>query len=528
MPDAATPTPPAAAALATRRRRRRPALPRRRPRPAAPSGTRRGDAGTAARTSSGPASRPAAPGSPSTRSTAPTSTDDVPVTMADGTVLRADVIYPTDPATGQPAAGPVPGGARPRRRTARDRAARSAAGSAEQPGGGSPTGGANDYLVQRGFIDVVADVRGTGDSGGSWGLFDPVQTSDGVTLVNWAAKLPHRNGKVGTYGAVSYLGINQMLLAGAIGQAQPAQGDLPGGRRPTTSTATPSFMGGLLDTRVRRGLPRADRGGQHRQPGHRRRAATRHRRCRRRRRPVEAAARRRYSPSYHAGFTAETLAGGADRLRRRLLEGPRARRPCSTRSSPTASPPTWSAASSTSSSAASRSNYAGLQNAWAGRPTTAPMTRRPEDDRPLPAASTARGSTSTAPRSTSTSLELAWFDQLAQGRADRHRPDADPAALLRPRARGALDRDGDLSRSPAATPDPATTCGARHAVGRAAPRPRRRARHRWPGPRAGNPCGRPVGPVVDGRAVDPVARHAGLTAPCAERRPARRRRPGPH
>ena len=37
-----------------------------------------------------------------------TSTDDIPVTMRDGTVLRVNVIYPTDPKTGKVAAGRFP------------------------------------------------------------------------------------------------------------------------------------------------------------------------------------------------------------------------------------------------------------------------------------------------------------------------------------------------------------------------------------------------------------------------------------
>ena len=86
--------------------------------------------------------------------------------------------------------------------------------------------GRTNYLVQRGYIEVVADVRGTGDSQGSWGVFDPVQTTDGITLVNWAASLPHADGKVGTYGP-SYLGINQLLLAGAIGKNSPLKAIFP-------------------------------------------------------------------------------------------------------------------------------------------------------------------------------------------------------------------------------------------------------------------------------------------------------------
>src|SRR5439155_9746802 len=161
------------------------------------------------------------------------------------TVLRANVIYPTDPATGQPAAGPFPV-ILTQTPYGKGQGGTTAPGSAEQPGGGSPTGGADDYLVERGFIDVVADVRGTGNSQGSWGVFDPVQTSDSITLVNWAAKLPHSNGKVGTYGP-SYLGINQMLLAGHIGKGSPLKAIFPVVSATDIYRDT-SFMGGLIDT----------------------------------------------------------------------------------------------------------------------------------------------------------------------------------------------------------------------------------------------------------------------------------------
>jgi uncharacterized protein len=91
-----------------------------------------------------------------------TSTDDVPVTMSDGTVLRANVIYPTDPLTGKIANGPFPV-ILSQTPYGKGKGGSSAAGSAQNPGGESATGGPVNYLVQRGYIDVVADVRGTGD-----------------------------------------------------------------------------------------------------------------------------------------------------------------------------------------------------------------------------------------------------------------------------------------------------------------------------------------------------------------------------
>jgi putative CocE/NonD family hydrolase len=172
------------------------------------------------------------------------SENDVPVTMSDGTVLRANVIYPTDPKTGKEAAGPFPV-LLTQTPYGKGQGGSSAAGSAASPGGESATGGSDDYLVERGYIDVVADVRGTGDSEGSWGLFDPQQTTDGVTLVKWAARLPHSDGKVGTYGP-SYLGINQVLLAGSIGKNSPLKAIFPvvAGNDIYRDT---SFMGGILD-----------------------------------------------------------------------------------------------------------------------------------------------------------------------------------------------------------------------------------------------------------------------------------------
>jgi putative CocE/NonD family hydrolase len=190
----------------------------------------------------------AAPGStwkPETAFYGTSSQNDVPVTMADGKVLRANIISPTDPKTGQPAKGPFPV-LLTQTPYGKGQGSNSAPGSASSPGGASATGGADDYLVERGYIEVVADVRGTGDSQGSWGLFDPVQTTDGITLVKWAAKLPHASGKVGTYGP-SYLGINQMLLAGSIGKNSPLKAIFPVVSANDIYRDT-SFMGGILDS----------------------------------------------------------------------------------------------------------------------------------------------------------------------------------------------------------------------------------------------------------------------------------------
>jgi len=165
-------------------------------------------------------------------------TANVPVTMADGTVLRADVYFPTDRGTPAPAPGPFPVLLV---QTPYGKSLSGGAQAAERSGGLST--GLSSYLVQRGYIDVVADVRGTGASGGSWGLFDPVQQQDGATLVRWAAALPRSDGRVGTYGP-SYLGIDQLLTANALGPGSPLRAMFPivAGNDLYRDTA---FMGGI-------------------------------------------------------------------------------------------------------------------------------------------------------------------------------------------------------------------------------------------------------------------------------------------
>ena len=185
----------------------------------------------------------AAPGShwtPEKATYGTASTNDIPVTGAGGTTIRVNEIYPTT-ASGQPAKGhfPVLLTMTP---YGKGQGGSSTAGSTSTT---SPTGGADNYLVQRGYIEVVEDVRGTGDSNGSWGLFDPIQQRDAIKVLHWAAHLPNSNGKVGTYGP-SYLGIDQLLLAGAVGKHSPLKATFPMVPANDIYRDT-SFMGGLLD-----------------------------------------------------------------------------------------------------------------------------------------------------------------------------------------------------------------------------------------------------------------------------------------
>jgi putative CocE/NonD family hydrolase len=159
---------------------------------------------------------------------------EVPVTMADGTVLRATIATPVDKATGEPAAGPFP-------------VLLTQTPYGNQLAGqlGSGAIGVDPYFVERGYIDVSVDVRGTGNSQGTFDLMAPQQIQDGVALVHWAAGLPHANGTVGLHGA-SYLGINQLLTAGTIGKNSPLKAIFPLVAASDVYRDT-AFMGGIPD-----------------------------------------------------------------------------------------------------------------------------------------------------------------------------------------------------------------------------------------------------------------------------------------
>jgi putative CocE/NonD family hydrolase len=67
------------------------------------------------------------------------------------------------------------------------------------------------WYASHGFLVVVQDVRGCGDSEGDFGGFVQ-EGSDGATAVRWARRLEGSNGRVGCYG-FSYQGLSQLLIA---------------------------------------------------------------------------------------------------------------------------------------------------------------------------------------------------------------------------------------------------------------------------------------------------------------------------
>ena len=120
-----------------------------------------------------------------------TKQSDVPATMRDGTILRADVYRPSQ--------SPVP--------VILMRTQYSKSGAQTEPSRyESP-----DWFASHCYLVVVQDVRGTGSSSG---IFDEYthDSDDGYDSVEWAADLTGSDGKVGMYGS-SYVGATQWLAA---------------------------------------------------------------------------------------------------------------------------------------------------------------------------------------------------------------------------------------------------------------------------------------------------------------------------
>ena len=61
-------------------------------------------------------------------------------------------------------------------------------------------GGLANYFPQRGYAVLMMDVRGTGRSGGCLDLMGPRDQSDAKRVIEWAAKQPWSNGRVGAIG----------------------------------------------------------------------------------------------------------------------------------------------------------------------------------------------------------------------------------------------------------------------------------------------------------------------------------------
>jgi predicted acyl esterase len=101
--------------------------------------------------------------------------NDVEVPMRDGVSLMVDVFRPSEPGR-----YPVLIAASPYPRQIQNL--------------GAPAGfleaGASDFFAPRGYVHVIANLRGTGGSGGTYTYYDGQERRDLYDLVEWAAQQP--------------------------------------------------------------------------------------------------------------------------------------------------------------------------------------------------------------------------------------------------------------------------------------------------------------------------------------------------
>jgi len=121
------------------------------------------------------------------------------ITMRDGTRLAAYLALPAD-ADGEAVAGKFP--------TVLIQTSYNGVSGQLVPA----LGGADELLVTHGYASITVDVRGTGQSEGSWEAFGPTEQADYAEVVDWVVAQGWCDGRIGLQG-VSYLGITAIITA---------------------------------------------------------------------------------------------------------------------------------------------------------------------------------------------------------------------------------------------------------------------------------------------------------------------------
>ena len=114
---------------------------------------------------------------------------DVPMTTRDGATLYADIVRPDVPGRFPVLLSRTPYG----------------------KSGSTDPNGPNTFFARYGYVSVTQDCRGRFASEGNYDTIFQ-EAADGYDAVEWAARLPWSDGRVGTTGQ-SYLGLTQYLIA---------------------------------------------------------------------------------------------------------------------------------------------------------------------------------------------------------------------------------------------------------------------------------------------------------------------------
>lgn len=139
---------------------------------------------------------------------------DVTITMSDGTEINADVFRPDSD-------GKFPAifGFHPYNQEAQTAPMMHSSFSTlffknpgQESGNAYIEAGDPDAFVHRGYVYVIANVRGTGKSQGKYPFLAPPEAQDGYEIIEWIAGQPWCDGNVGMFG-VSYFAWIQLYVA---------------------------------------------------------------------------------------------------------------------------------------------------------------------------------------------------------------------------------------------------------------------------------------------------------------------------
>jgi len=139
---------------------------------------------------------------------------DIEITMSDGTKINADLFRPDGDE-----AFPAIFGFHPYNQSAQTAPIEPASFSTnffrnpgQEEGNAYIEAGDPNAFVSRGYVYVIANVRGTGKSEGKYSFLAPPEAQDGFEIIEWIASQPWCNGNVGMFG-VSYFAWIQLYIA---------------------------------------------------------------------------------------------------------------------------------------------------------------------------------------------------------------------------------------------------------------------------------------------------------------------------
>jgi predicted acyl esterase len=136
------------------------------------------------------------------------------ITMSDGTEISADIFRPDSNEKFPAILGIHPYPQQPQTAPIKPNSFSSVTfpHPGEEKGRGWIESGDPNFFVRRGYVQAISNVRGTGKSGGKYDFLGPQELRDTYEVIEWTAKQPWCDGKVGMFG-VSYFAMIQIFVA---------------------------------------------------------------------------------------------------------------------------------------------------------------------------------------------------------------------------------------------------------------------------------------------------------------------------